>query len=293
MKKSIYRSVDDVPVVRSAEKIIDVVRSKPELSWGALIDTAFDYGQGKTRPDLGAVIDCYDYPEFEGLSAVSPCLFALVSDSELRTQVTRLIRHCQGRPMLSFVGTRESLKDISVRWRAVHRVHVVDEQEMLLRFADTRILSYLPQVLTSHQWRAICGAVANWTYFDRTGRLVSCDIPDLKDGQEKILITKAQLDKLLDASHPDAMMALIAESMCDIVPTGTPVSERYRIIKDSYELSKKHEINNSADVLSLAVAAYLTKGGSNLDQRLEALLRRHAWPVGSLGEKIVDAEIVQ
>jgi hypothetical protein len=293
MKNSIYHSVDEVSVVRSVEKIVDVVISKPELTWGALIDTAFDYGQGKTKLDFESVIDCFDFPEFQGLNAVAPRLVALSSGSDLRTQVTRLIRHCQGRPMLSFVGTTESLKDISAKWRAMHMVSVVDEQKMLLRFADTRILSYLPKVLTPPQWRAICGAVSNWTYFDRSGRLVTCDIPDLNNRPEKVVIAKEQLENFLDASHPDALMALIGESMCDIVPTDRPASERYCMILDSYELAKKYEVKDNADVLALAVAAYLTNGESNLDQRLGLLLRQRAWPVGSLGNAIVDAEIVQ
>jgi len=171
-------------------------------------------------------------------------------------------------------------------------VSVVDEQEMLLRFADTRVLSYLPQVLSSYQWGAICGTVSKWAYFDRSGELGTYDVSDLNGCEEKIAITKAQLEELLDASHPDATMALIAESMSDIVPTDRPVSERYRMIKDSHELAKKHEVNDSADILALAVAAYLTKGGSNVDKRLEWLLQEHAWPAGSLGDAIVDAKIV-
>jgi hypothetical protein len=292
MKNSIHHSVDDISVIRSVDKIIDIVTSKPELTWGALIDTAFDYGRGKTRPDFGTFINCYDFPGLQSLHAVAPCLMGLFSGTDLHVQVTRLVRHCQGRPMLSFVGTTESLEDISARWRAMHMVSVVDEQEMLLRFADTRVLSYLPQVLTSPQWKAICGAVSHWTYFDRSGRLVTCDIPDSNDGPRKVSITKEQLEKFLDISHPDALMALIGESMCDIVPMDRPASERYRMILDAYELTKKFDVKNNADVLSLAVAAYLSKGESNVDPRLEPLLRQRAWPVGSLGDAIVDAEII-
>jgi hypothetical protein len=292
MKNSIYYSVDDVSIVRSVAKIIDVVTSKPELTWGALIDTAFDYGRGKTRLDFERVIDCYDFPELQSLHAVAPCLIGLFSGSDLHVQVTRLIRHCQGRPMLSFVGTTDSLEGISAGWRDMHMVSVIDEQKMLLRFADTRVLSYLPQVLTSPQWRAICGAVSHWTYFNRSGCLVTCDIPDSNERPGKVSITKEQLERFLDESHPDALMALIGESMCDIAPPDSSASERYRMTFDSYRLSKKYEVKDNADVLSLAVAAFLTKGESNVDQRLEALLRQRAWAVGALGTAIVDAEII-
>jgi hypothetical protein len=294
MKNSIYHCVDDVSIVRSVAEIIDIVTSKPELTWGALIDTAFDYGREKTVLNFERVIDCYEFPELQSLRAVAPCLIGLFCgrDLDLDVQVTRLIRHCQGRPMLSFVGTTESLEDISAGWRDMHMVSVVDDQQMLLRFADTRVLSYLPQVLTSPQWNAICGPVSHWTYFNRSGCLVSCDIPDSNDRPRKMSITKEQLERFLDVSHPDTLMALIGESMCDIVPTDSPVSERYRMVLDSYRLAKKFEVEDNADVLSLAVTAYFTKGKSNIDQRLEALLRQRAWPVGSLGTAIVDEEII-
>lgn len=172
-------------------------------------------------------------------------------------------------------------------------VSVVDEQEMLLRFADTRTLSYLPQVLTSPQWGAICGGVSYWTYFDRSARLVTCNIPDINHRPAKVVITKEQLEKFLDASQPDALMALMGESMSDIVPTDRPISERYRMVLNSCELAKRYEVENDADVFALAVAAYLTKGESNVDQKLESLLRQRAWPTGSLGDAIIDAEIIQ
>ena len=292
MKNSIYHTVDDVPVVHGVEKIIDLVLSKPTLTWAALIDTAFDVAQGETTPDFGSVIDCYDFSELQGLKAVAPWLIALYPGRDLRTQITRLIRHCQGRPMLSFVGTAETLKDVSESWRAVHFVAVVDEHEMLLRFPDTRILSNLPQVLTSSQWGAICGAVGYWAYFNRSAHLVACDIPDATNRPDKLSITKGQLANFLDSSHPDAMMALIEESMCDIVPGKTLASERYRMISDSYNLSKEHQITNNADVLALAVAAYLSRGESNGSQRLKSLLRQRACPAGSLGSAMVDAEII-
>lgn len=291
MKNSIDNAVDDVPVVQGVKKITDIVLSKPELTWAALIDTAFDYAQGATTADFGSVIDCYEFPELQGLSVVAPCLVALAPENTLRMQVARLIRHCQGRPMISFVGTTGSIKDISEKWRAMHMVSVIDEQEMLLRFADTRVLSYLPEILTSPQWGAICSTLSYWTYFDRSGRLVKCDIPGLSDHAEKLLITKEQLDKLINVSHPDALMALIEESMFDIIPLGHLPSERYQMIKNSYELAKRNSVNDNADILALAVTAYISEGKSNFDQRLESLLSQRTWPNGSLGDAIVEAEI--
>ncbi|QNA90180.1 DUF4123 domain-containing protein [Massilia sp. Dwa41.01b] len=292
MKNSIYHSVDEVPVVRSVDEIIKTITGMPQLNWAALIDTAFDYGQHTTGLNFRPAINCYDFPELEGLKAAAPCLYALSSGDDLRAKITGLIRHCQGRPMLSFIGATESLDEINTRWRAMHMVSVIDAHEMLLRFADTRVLSYLPHVLTPYQWATFCGPVSVWMYFDRSGRSVTCDIPELHYGQEKASIKKEQLEEFLDASHPDALMNLIAESMCDILPPHSLASERYRMIKGACELAKRCKVNDGADVLALAVAAYLTAGRSNFDKKLELLLQERAWPTKSLGDAIVDAGIV-
>jgi len=96
-----------------------------------------------------------------------------------------------------------------------------------------------------------------------------------------VSITKEQLERFLGVSHPDALMVRIGESICQIIPMDNPVSVRYRMILDSCRISKKFEVEENSDVPVLAVAAYLTRGKNNIDQRLNALIRQRAWPVGS------------
>lgn len=194
--------------------------------------------------------------------------------------------------MLSFVGTSRSLADVAEAWRTIHVVSVVDEQKMLLRFADTRVLSYLPTILHTSQWTRVCGAVSCWAYFDRSADLTIRDTPVREEEAEVIRIDREQLAALLEACQPDALMELIADQMHDIVPWQRLASERYKMVKDACGLARQFEIDDHADVLALAVAAYLSEGASNADPRLASMLRQRAWPASTLGDAIVDAEII-
>jgi len=291
MKHSVYQVVDELPRVRSTAEIAALIRSRPELKWAALLDTIFDHDS--RRLDLGSPgLNCYDFPELQALGAVAPHLIGIAPDDTMETQISRLITHCQGRPMLSFIGTARSLEDVIEAWRAVHMVSVVDEQKMLLRFADTRVLAYLPAILQASQWERMCGAVGCWAYFDRCGNLAILDIPGCETSGADIQIDREQLGALLEASQPDALMALIADQMFDIVPWKQVASERYTMVNDACKLAKRFAIDDHADVLALAVAAYLSEGASNSNPHLNALLGQRAWPSGSLGSAVVDAEIV-
>jgi len=107
----------------------------------------------------------------------------------------------QGRPMLSYIGAARSLEDVIEAWRAVHMVSVVDEQKMLLRFTDPRVLAYLPAILQASQRERICGAVGGWAYFDRRGNLTIRDIPEYETDGADIRVDQEQLGALLE--HPN------------------------------------------------------------------------------------------
>jgi hypothetical protein len=289
MKHSVFQVVDETPVASGAAQIAELIQGRPELRWAALVDTTFDHdGVAPERAGL----NCFGFPELRALSAVAPHLVGIVPGEDLQSRIARLITHCHGRPMLSFVGTSASLEEVANAWRAVHMVSVVDEQKMLLRFSDTRVLSYLPEVLDVSQWTRICGAVSCWAHFDRFARLTIRDVPAGENDPETIQLDGKQLAALLEAAQPDALMALITDQMHDVVPWQRLASERYTMVKDACTLASRFAIDDHADVLALAVAAYLSEGASNADPRLVSLLAQRAWPPGSLGDAIVNAEIV-
>lgn len=267
-----------------------------ELHWMALIDAAFDYPGNDAAPyrSQGQGINCYAIQACQGLEKAAPWLLPLGWNEPDQAQLRTLIRHCTGRPMLSVIASDHPPQALKEQWKNLHWATDADGQRMLLRFADTRVLPVLPQVLTPEQWAAWTAPLAQWWTIDRSGKPASCPLAarDVAPCSE-IALTQAQLNQLLQAAEPDAVIQLLKEKMSDIVPKDLLKSRLHDMIAASCALAQAHGIDNFSDVVALAVAACLTKGNSNHDPRLPLLLREREWQTGELGEKLVDAGVVQ
>jgi len=82
-----------------------------------------------------------------------------------------------------------------------------------LRIADNRVLAYLPRVLTREQWDSLTAPMESWTPRNRLGeqyllplhatRLQRSGTPD------PIHLSDTQIDQLIEAGEPDALLARI------------------------------------------------------------------------------------
>jgi hypothetical protein len=108
---------------------------------------------------------------------------------------------------------------------------------MLLRFADTRVLAVLPHILEPTQWRAYTEPLAYWLVLERDGLFTSLKMAqeDIKS-DEVIRLSQPQIDTLLQASQPDAIIDLLRETMSDIVPNEIRNSALHALITASCEL---------------------------------------------------------
>ncbi len=292
MRDPLYFTVDDVIVKNAVQELSTLMLNSPEMTWAALVDGAFDYPTCATTPYARSGINCFASAQFEGLEKAAPWLVPLTLDATLQQQLTVLLRHCQGRPMLSFAASRISLHELRGAWQGLHMVNVIDHQQLLLRFADTRVLAALPSILDADQWASISSPLADWVYYDRTARLSRCPVSPRSNASIGITLNTSQLDQLLQISHPDAMLAMILESMPDIVPEKISRSRRYALVADSHDIALQHGIKSAADVFSLAVAALLSDGASNMDDRLFSILRENDWAEDGLGEHLVERGIL-
>lgn len=263
------------------------------LHWAALIDSAFDYPASETLPYAAGSINCYSTNEFEGLQKAAPLLMPIPSHQRSDAHLRGILRHCAARPMVSFVASRIPLAELSEHWRSLHRVSVVDEQKMLLRFADTRVLSVLPEILTPSQWLSYSAPLASWLVLERTGTFTEIALaPAGALPDQEIKLSEYQVDALLAASQPDAIIELLKNSMSDVVPDSLRNSAFYELIRGSCQLAALHGIELFADVFSLAVAACLTMGETNRSPEVDALLHARRWPAGDLGDALVAEGLV-
>ncbi|MFS2025026.1 DUF4123 domain-containing protein [Massilia sp. CT11-137] len=294
MRNTRRLSQDETDVVEAVSQMCSLIQSRQGFEWYGLVDTVFDYPDGKFFNECADVINCYvGHPQLEALASAAPCLVSLQDNDALAHRLTSLFRHCSARPMLSFFASEVSGARMLEHWRAFYMARLDEGQEMLLRFADTRVLPNLQHVLALDQWAAFCGAVRYWYYVDRTGKIAECAVSNIADYRhDQLQLSNHQVDRLIKLSYPDILMQRIIESLPDAIPPLICPSSLYELISASYRLAQRYSIENEADVFSLAVAACLTEGKSNKNAGLYRLLESGSWSAGNLGDEMFEANIV-
>ncbi len=293
MKSTTYFAQDALEVSSVLTSLTEHINAAPYLYWAALVDGAFDFPEVEQTPYALEGINCYSFDVFEGLEAASPWLISLSLEDQSVSQLRELLIHCRGRPMLSFVASLQPIPSLAKKWADLHWIYSEDDQRMLLRLADTRILPELPHALSSEQWAAFTADLNHWYYINRQGLLAACSLA-AKDitPSSQIRLTQGQLDILLEASEPDTVIDLIVEGMQEIIPSHLKKSEFYSLIYKTCELGRLHGVEIFSDTVSLAVAACLTSGQSNSTPRLIALLSEKRWMPGKLGEAVLADGII-
>jgi hypothetical protein len=142
-----YFAQDPIDMAAAEKFLAEAFAREPGLHWIALIDGAFDHGRGAA----GVVyegLNCYaaEHP-LNDLVDTAPWLIDLNPFDKNDRNLAKLLAHCTGRPMFSVVASRIPASLLGRRWRPLHQVHTSDSQLLLLRFADTRTLPVLSDVL--------------------------------------------------------------------------------------------------------------------------------------------------
>jgi hypothetical protein len=266
--------------------------------WFALLDKAFDHGSKSTMrwPHQTEAI----YKGSHDIEAISPTLLALSphSSDALAQEMARLLRHCQGRPMLSFVQTTLEMSELTTAWQDVKWVHTEDGQRFLLRLADTRVLSSLAQDLQPHNWERLCKPLLAWHIVDRVGSLQPLNMPmAVPNGAETpkpheslgaFQINDKELALLLDAAQPDVLINALFEQIPDVLPTGADQAKVHAWVRQACDLAVQHGLDASGDQLALAATACLTEGRALAYPALPGMLARYQPGQASLADQLTE-----
>lgn len=287
-------SQDETNVVDVVNHLRTLIRSRPEFEWYALVDTVFDYPGGRFLNEWADGVNCYTGdPQLDALAPAAPCLVPLHNNEGLSSRLTSLLRHCSARPMISFFASEAGCVTLVEHWRAFYMAQLDDGGDMLLRFADTRVLPNLRHVLSNDQWGALCWSIRHWYYIGRNGAIMECAVSNLSErtfGQ--LQLSGHQVERLIELSYPDILMSRVVESMPEAIPPSIGFFSLYELTAAAYRLSQDHFVENEADIFSLVVAACLTYGKSNESAELRRLLKSKAWDPGNLGDEILKAGFV-
>jgi hypothetical protein len=271
-----------------------IAQTNEQQHWFALIDCAFTHGDIPTTKALKAfdLAPLYNTPPLDKLRDAGPALLALPRDQTARDKLlTRLLRLCHGKPMLSFICSKLSASALCEQWQSCFYPVCEDEQRFLLRFADTRISPVLAQALSASNWARFAAPLSQWCVIDRQGALASLTLPNEKPASvatntEPLSLTMTEIESFLSHTQTDAVIAFLNEHYSDLLPQQNKAA-LYVQIAAVCALAARHTLESFPDLTSLALASCVTHGEIMSDPRLEKTLQS-AFTPGQLGPHLVE-----
>jgi hypothetical protein len=265
---------------------LSVITDGKQNNFAALVDTGFDHFKG-VPPFAAEKVNCYTGLTLEKLQVAAPCLIPFSRDNA-RDILPRLVEHCAGRPMLSFItlAPTADCEKIANQWEPLHWAHTSDGQQFLLRFADTRILPYLASVLTPEQWRTWGQNVLAWHHIDRRGWIRPLFLVNTK-GQlvKKTELDDAQFARIVELGEADATLDAMGRNAPDIIPEEMTGSQLYQLMEDALQKARAAGIENESDRRTLIALAFVSQGSLLHIPELDAFLEKGQWEP----EKLMDA----
>ena len=174
----------------------------------ALIDHSFNQLLIKKLKNLISWVSLY---QEEGADTdISPILCHLnIEDMELfDQQIDVLLQATKEQPMLSFWLSALEPETVYEHFASYTDVVILPEKlSYLLRYADTRILPNLLNIMTPLQKSQFLGAFYAGSYFNRAAELIQLTgSKELQINKSALCITELQFTQLLDASQPDQII---------------------------------------------------------------------------------------
>lgn len=269
--------------------LIEKIGTQPALTWLALVDGAFDHGRaGISLPNERYAL--YDCDGLSDLLAASPFLLVLTAHDEerLRLELATLLRHRKERPMLSVIGTSSPAPSVNENFRLFANAMTEDDQEFLLRFADTRVLCGLPNALRPTYWDGMTCLLSDWIVIDRKGTPQALPLnPSRAPLQGGFRLSPAEFAMLVANSEPDAVIDAIADSNPEALPEGSRAAIYDKVLA-SCSFAQRHKVRAFPDLVALAYLALLDDGKGLSDPKLSDMLLRSQWTAGSLINELAD-----
>lgn len=280
----------------SLDELLGRISQSQAPVWYALIDTAFDHEKPPFPLPEGS-LNCYEgHPILEKLAPVAPVLVPLH-----RADISALLAHCDGRPMLSFLMLEEG-QDVSMvvtQWMPLHRIEVPDGEQYLLRFADTYVLADFPKMLTEAQRLAWHVGIAEWHYINRAGVPQKLPHPLWVDPMlkhlfkskpqkeispaKKIVLDDAQFASVMDRGETEEILAYFNEKKTSVFLKGIPGAEYYKYSEAALDVARRNGIENMKDKRFLVMINATTNGRFVQTPELEPYLKAKRWTAGGLG----------
>lgn len=251
------------------DRLNKIVEQHDDYDWYIFLDGAFDIGKRKPY-SLEKAIKLYFSQEWEPLKCASPILLPYDRDNHAFND--SLLSHCNGRPMLSVLATKEPSESIVDYWQRYLSVETENGATYILRFADTRVLSNLLSFAPDSYFHQLSAPIELWLVIDRSGQWQAVSVSPKGKGMEKASkISEEELEALIEKSMPDILANMLHEHFPELVKESGCILFKWMVALS--KILKVNSIENSSDQLAMAVAISSTKGELLNDKRLNEVLK--------------------
>lgn len=273
------------------------LQTRPELRPYALVDTAFNERLIKKYKAIYPSVQpvsLYSGTELDELSDISPILIPLSQDAAVCNRwATTLLQLADGVPMLSFLASSLEPHALAMHFSSFLKAETEDRQRFLLRFADTRILPVLIDILDSSPCDILLHPIAHWWSIDRMGKLQILPLPKASSIKKSIPplaalpLTDQQFAALIDAAEADA----IIEQLLLIVPEQCATFEPgnlHLFIAQQLEFANRFGIESTPDRIAYCIGAFNSRGKLHENPHALALFNDRRWQPGDLSSALAD-----
>jgi hypothetical protein len=255
-----------VEVIHDTAALCDAIASGAEYgALYAIVDSAFNLGISKQLKKWPSV-ELYQNTELADLGKYSPVLY-LIGEEHSAAHIAKLIELCKGQPMLSFIRSACDLSDLKLHLEYLLKVYCEDNTEWPLRYADTRILISLFDVLNEEQKSILLEPVHCWMIPDRFGKIQNQfgnnKNTALWNAEAGVLkMDENQFSKMIDAATPDSILATVRDQYSSIL-LPYACGEQFKRVEQGVKDAKELQLNGAQEVLQMALLQLMAAEGIN------------------------------
>ena len=158
----------------------------------------------------------------EAFGDSAPHMIAMLGDPlAVSRGLERLVAIDRTAPAFSAFASSSSVDELQRLFRYLGDARIDDDLDVYCRFADTRVLPSLLAVQTLKQAEHIGRSISVWKWFSRCEDVDQwvCPGPSPQpDLGDRIQLSAAQFDALLNASEADALFTMLLDGTPELVP---------------------------------------------------------------------------
>lgn len=189
-------------------------------------------------------------------------------DSPYTADLAALLESAKWACGLAVVQTSLPFQELCSRLKSRFRVHLPDNFDAILRYADTRILPVMLDVLSPQQRAAFFGIANHWAYLNRQGLWTEVQevVPSAEDPTlTPLRLSESQQSALIAAAEIDFVLGLLREQEHQAL-RGLAPPQQYDRTADAVALAHGYNISATPDIAAFCSIALAEREGFHAEE---------------------------